>query len=44
MASALSARRVTPLTVTVGRDGRVRQSIAGEMFEEDVLELLQLAH
>lgn len=44
MASALSARRVTPLTVTVGRDGRVRQIIAGEMFEEDVLELLQLAH
>ena len=37
MASALSA-------VTVGRDGRVRQIIAGEMFEEDVLELLQLAH
>ncbi|HMO45227.1 MAG TPA: TlpA disulfide reductase family protein [Rubrivivax sp.] len=43
MAEALSARRVTPLTVTVGRDGRVRQVIAGEMFEEDVLELLQLA-
>jgi thiol-disulfide isomerase/thioredoxin len=43
MAEALSARRVTPLTVTVGRDGRVRQIIAGEMFEEDVLDLLQLA-
>jgi thiol-disulfide isomerase/thioredoxin len=43
MAEALSTRRVTPLTVTVGRDGRLRQVIAGEMFEEDVLELLQLA-
>jgi thiol-disulfide isomerase/thioredoxin len=43
MAQALSTRRVTPLTVTVGRDGRVRQVIAGEMFEEDVLELLALA-
>lgn len=43
MSEALSTRRVTPLTVTVGRDGRVRQVIAGEMFEEDVLELVQLA-
>src|SRR5574337_600975 len=43
MAEALSLRRVTPLTVTVGRDGRLRQVLAGEMFEEDVLELLQLA-
>jgi thiol-disulfide isomerase/thioredoxin len=43
MSEALSTRRVTPLTATVGRDGRVRQVIAGEMFEEDVLELLQLA-
>lgn len=43
MAAALSARRVTPLTVTVGRDGRLRQVIPGEMFEEDVLDLLQLA-
>jgi thiol-disulfide isomerase/thioredoxin len=43
MAAALSTRRVTPLTVTVGRDGRLRQVIPGEMFEEDVLDLLQLA-
>lgn len=43
LAQALSTRRVTPLTVTVGRDGRLRQVIAGEMFEEDVLDLLQLA-
>jgi thiol-disulfide isomerase/thioredoxin len=43
MAEALATRKVTPLTVTVGRDGRLRQVIAGEMFEEDVLELLQLA-
>jgi thiol-disulfide isomerase/thioredoxin len=43
MAAALSARRVTPLTATVGRDGRLREVIPGEMFEEDVLDLLQLA-
>jgi thiol-disulfide isomerase/thioredoxin len=43
MAEALSTRKVTPLTITVGRDGRLRQVIAGEMFEEDVLELLALA-
>jgi thiol-disulfide isomerase/thioredoxin len=35
-----STRGVIPLTVTIGRDGRVRDLIPGEMFEEDVLELL----
>jgi thiol-disulfide isomerase/thioredoxin len=43
LAAALSARRVVPLTVTVDRGGRLRQAIPGEMFESDVMELLQLA-
>ena len=43
LAAALSARRVIPLTVTVDRAGRLLQVIPGEMFEDDVLELLQLA-
>ena len=43
MASALSGRKSVPLTVTVGRQGRLLQVIPGEMFEEDVLDLLKLA-
>ncbi len=43
LAAALSPRRVIPLTVTVDRGGRLRQVIAGEMFEEDVMELAKLA-
>lgn len=43
MAAALSTRRMIPLTVTVARDGRLRQVIPGEMFEDDVLELARLA-
>ena len=43
LAAALSARRVIPLTVTIDRAGRLLQVIPGEMFEDDVLELLQLA-
>ena len=43
LAAALSARRVIPLTVTIDRAGRLLQAIPGEMFEDDVLELLQLA-
>jgi hypothetical protein len=43
LAEALSTRRVIPLTVTVDRRGRLAQVIPGEMFEEDVLELRQLA-
>ncbi len=43
LAAALSARRVIPLTVTIDRGGRLLQVIPGEMFEDDVLELLQLA-
>lgn len=43
LASALSERRVMPLTVTVDRDGRLREVIPGEMFESDVLGLAALA-
>jgi thiol-disulfide isomerase/thioredoxin len=43
MSAALSTRNMIPLTVTVDRQGRLRQVIPGEMLEEDVLELLQLA-
>ena len=43
LAAALSQRNVIPLTVTVDRKGLLRQVIPGEMFEEDVLELLALA-
>ena len=39
----LASRRVIPLTVTVDRRGRLLQSYPGEMFEEDLLELLALA-
>jgi thiol-disulfide isomerase/thioredoxin len=43
LAAALSRRNLIPLTVTVDRQGLLRQVIPGEMFEEDVLELLALA-
>lgn len=43
LAGALSERRMIPLTAVVDRDGRLKQVLPGEMFEEDVLELLQLA-
>lgn len=43
LAAVLSPRRVIPLTVAVRRDGRVHQVLPGEMFEEDVMELLRLA-
>jgi len=39
MSAALSTRRMIPLTVTVGRDGRLRQVIPGEMSEDDVMDL-----
>ena len=42
MAAALSTRRIIPLTLLVDRAGRLKQAIAGEMFEEDVMELLRL--
>jgi thiol-disulfide isomerase/thioredoxin len=43
MAAALSERNRIPLTAVVARDGRLKQVLPGEMFEEDVMELLQLA-
>ena len=43
LAAALSPRRLVPLTVTVDRRGLLKQVIPGEMFEEDVMELLELA-
>jgi len=43
MAAALSMRRLTPLTVTVDRQGRLLQVIPGEMSEGDVLALRKLA-
>ena len=41
--SALGARPVIPLTCCIDRGGVLRESIAGEMFEEDVLGLLNYA-
>lgn len=43
LAAALSERKVIPLTAVVDRQGRLKQVLAGEMFEEDLLELLPLA-
>lgn len=40
LAAALAARRVIPLTLLIDRQGRLKQAIPGEMFEEDVMELL----
>jgi peroxiredoxin len=39
----LATRNVIPLTVAITRQGRLKQVLPGEMFEEDVLEFLQLA-
>ncbi len=43
MAAALSERRMTPITALVDRQGRLKMVLPGEMFEEDVMDLLQLA-
>ena len=43
LAAALAPRNLIPLTAVVGRDGRLVQVVPGEMFEEDVMELLDLA-
>lgn len=43
MAAALSTRKMTPITAVVNRQGLLQQVLPGEMFEEDVMELLQLA-
>lgn len=38
-----TARRVIPMTCTVGADGLLKQCIPGEMAEDDVMELARLA-
>ncbi len=43
LAAALAPRNLIPQTAVVGRDGRLVQVLPGEMFEEDVMELLDLA-
>lgn len=43
MATALSSKRVIPLTVLVDPQGRIKSVIPGEMFEEDVMEWEKLA-
>ena len=43
MSAVLSTRNMIPLTVTVDRQGRLKQVIPGEMFEADVMELASLA-
>ena len=43
LAAALSERRMVPLTAVVDAQGRLQLVLPGEMFEEDVMELLQLA-
>jgi thiol-disulfide isomerase/thioredoxin len=42
LAAALAPRNLIPQTAVVGRDGRLLQLLPGEMFEEDVMELLDL--
>lgn len=41
--SVLSPRRVIPLTCVLDREGRLREVIPGEMFEDDVLGLTRWA-
>lgn len=43
LAPRFSARDVLPLTVVVGRDGRLAEVIPGEMFAEDVAGLIAYA-
>ena len=43
LAAALSQRNMIPLTVTVSRSGKLQQVFPGEMFEEDLLDILRLA-
>jgi hypothetical protein len=38
-----TTRRVIPFTATVGRDGRIRERVPGEMSQDDLLALLTLA-
>lgn len=43
LAAALTQRRMTPITAVVNRQGRMQTVWPGEMFEDDVMQLLQLA-
>lgn len=43
LASALSARKIIPLTALIAPDGRLKTMIPGEMFEEDVMEWARLS-
>lgn len=43
LAAAMVSRRIIPLTMLIDRQGRLKQAVPGEMFEEDVMELLRLA-
>ena len=43
LAAALTERKMIPLTASVDRQGRLQQVLPGEMFGEDVMELLALA-
>lgn len=43
LAQVLSTRHLIPLTVSVDRQGRLKQVLPGEMFEEDLLDMLALA-
>lgn len=43
LSAMLAPRNVVPLTVTVDRRGRLVRSLAGEMAEDDTMELLALA-
>lgn len=38
--SRLTSRRVIPMTFTIDRQGRLQQAIPGEMFEEDLIDLV----
>ena len=43
MSAALTTRNVIPMTLTIDRQGRLKEAIPGEMFEDDVLKLASLA-
>jgi thiol-disulfide isomerase/thioredoxin len=43
LAAAMAPRNLIPQTAVIGRDGRLVHLLPGEMFEEDLMELLALA-
>ena len=42
--AVLTRRQLTPQTITVDRQGRLKQVIPGEMTEDDVMQLAALAN